>query len=173
MFNLGSMLNLGSTEPVVGSANAVIECSSRELFKYLGEELFQNYPKWSPEVKELEQITPGPVKLETIGRQVRVDQGRRSESKFIISTYQPDVRITFDGVPDPFRCTYELEEIIPEKSVKLTFTFELLELLTVMRPFESLVRVAVKDGAQTTVKNIKRLIKTEVAVSFPSNQNSL
>lgn len=159
MFNLGSMLKLGSTEPVIGSANAIIECSARELFKYLGEELFQNYPKWSPEVKELEQLTPGVVELGTIGRQVRVDQGRRSESKFRISTYQPDVRITFDGVSDPYRCTYELEEIISDKSVKLTFTFELLELLAVMRPFERLVRIAVKDGAQNTVKNIKRLIE--------------
>lgn len=76
MFNLGSMLNLGSTEPVIGSASTIIECSSKELYKYIGEELFKNYPKWSPEVKELEQITPGPVKQGTIGRQVRVDQGR-------------------------------------------------------------------------------------------------
>ncbi len=161
MFNLGSMLNLGSTEPVIGSGNSIIECSTGELFKYIGDELFQNYPKWSPEVKELEQITTGPVQLGTIGRQVRVDQGRRSESNFEVTTYDHASRLTLTGVSDPFRCTYELEEISPEKSVRLTFTFELLELLAIMRPFEGVVRVAIKDGAHRTVQNIKRLIETD------------
>ena len=159
MFNLGTMLNLDSSEPVIGSANIILECSTRELFKYIGDELFQNYPKWSPEVKELEQITPGPVKLGIIGRQVRVDQGRRSESNFKISTYNPESRLTLTGVSDPFRCTYKLEEIIPDKTSKLTFTFELLELLMVMRPVEGLVRIAIKDGAKRTVQNIKQLVE--------------
>ena len=159
MFNLGSMLNLDSSEPVIGSANVILECSTREVFKYIGDELFQNYPKWSPEVKELEQITPGPVKLGVIGRQVRVDQGRRTESNFKVSTYNLDARLTLTGVSDPFRCTYELEEIIPDKTSKLTFTFELLELLMVMRPVEGLVRVAIKDGAKRTVQNIKQLVE--------------
>lgn len=66
------MFNLGSTEPVTGRASTSINCSAREPFQYLGEDLFLNYPKWSSEVKELEQITPGPVQLGTIGRQVRV-----------------------------------------------------------------------------------------------------
>lgn len=161
MFNLGSMLNLGSTDPVVGRANTLVKSSARELFKYLGEELFENYPKWSPEVKELEQITPGPVRLGTEGRQVRVDQGRRSESRFKIFTYEPDRCITLVGVSDPFRCTYELEAIDSGELTKVTFTFELLELLMVMRPFEGLVRIAIKDGAERTVHNIKRLVERE------------
>ena len=161
MFNLGSMLNLGSTEPVVGRAYTIVECPAREIFQYLGEGLFQNYPKWSPEVKELEQITPGPVKLGTEGRQVRVDQGRRTESKFKISAYEPGARLTLIGMSDPFRCTYELQAINPEHSTKLTFSFELLEILAIMRPFEGLVRVAIKDGAERTVQNIKRLVEAE------------
>ena len=173
MFNLGSMLNLGSTEPVVGRAHTIVECSAREIFQYLGEGLFQNYPKWSPEVKELEQITPGPVKLGTEGWQVRVDQGRRTESKFKISTYEPGVRLTLVGVSDPFRCTYELQDVNPEKSTRLTFSFELLEILMVMRPFEGLVRVAIKDGAERTVQNIKRLVETEKSIKASANQESL
>lgn len=161
MFNLGSMLNLGSTEPVTGRASTSINCSAREPFQYLGEDLFLNYPKWSSEVKELEQITPGPVQLGTIGRQVRVDQGRRSESRFKISIYEPGERITFVGISDPYRCSYELQDINPKESTKLTFTFELLELLAVMRPLEGLVRVAIKEGAEKTVQNIKHLVETE------------
>ncbi len=163
MFNLGSMLNLGSTEPVIGRANTIVTCSAAELFRFLGDGLFDNYPKWSPEVKELEQLTPGPVRLGTEGRQVRVDQGRRSESKFKISTFEPGQRITLVGVSDPFRCTYELQEIHPDQSTRLTFSFELLEILAIMRPFEALVRVAIKDGAERTVQNIKRLVEAKPA----------
>jgi hypothetical protein len=32
-----------------------------------------------------------------------------------------------------------------------------------MRPFEKLIRVAVQDGAERTVRNLKRLIETETA----------
>lgn len=163
MFNLGSMLNLGSTEPVIGRANTIVTCSAAELFRFLGDGLFDNYPKWSPEVKELEQLTPGPVRLGTEGRQVRVDQGRRSESKFKISTFEPGRRITLVGVSDPFRCTYELQEIHPDHSTRLTFSFELLEILAIMRPFEALVRAAIKDGAERTVQNIKRLAEAKPA----------
>ncbi len=161
MFNLGSMLNLGSNEPVIGKAHIIVKCPASTLFHYLGEGLFENYPKWSPEVKELEQITPGPVMLGTEGRQVRVDQGRRTESRFKISAYEPGVRLTLIGIADPFRCTYELQEINSENSTQLTFSFELLEILAIMRPFEALVRVAIKDGAERTVQNIKRLVETE------------
>ncbi|WP_293005429.1 SRPBCC family protein [Nitrosomonas sp.] len=161
MFNLGSMLNLGSTEPVVGKAHTIVEHSASAVFQYLADGLFENYPQWSPEVKELEKITLGPVQLGTEGRQVRIDQGRRTESKFKISAYEPGARLTLLGISDPFRCTYELQAINPERSTKLTFSFELLEILPIMRPFEGLVRVAIKDGAERTVQNIKRLLEAE------------
>ncbi|MBY0474106.1 MAG: SRPBCC family protein [Nitrosomonas sp.] len=161
MFNLGSMLNLGSTEPVVGRAHTLVECSTTAIFQYLADGLFENYPRWSPEVKELEKTTPGPVQLGTEGRQVRTDQGRRTESRFKISAYEPGVRLTLLGISDPFRCTYELQAINPEHSTKLTFSFELLEILPIMRPFEGLVRVAIRDGAERTVQNIKRLLEAE------------
>ncbi len=170
MFNLGSMLNLGSTEPVIGKAHIIIECSTSTLFQFIGEGLFENYPKWSPEVKELEQITAGPVKVGTEGRQVRLDQGRRTESKFKISAYEPGVRLTLVGVSDPFRCTYELQTMNPEQSTKLTFSFELLEILAIMRPFEALVRVAIKDGAERTVQNIKRLVEREKSMQVTVDQ---
>lgn len=173
MFNLGSMLNLGSTEPVVGKAHTIVECPANEIFQYLGEGLFENYPKWSPEVKELEQITPGPVKLGTEGRQVRVDQGRRTESKFKVSTYEPGVRLALIGISDSYRCTYELQAINPGNSTKLTFSFELLEILPIMRPLEGLIRVTIKDGSERTVQNIKRLVETEKNKKASVNQKSL
>ncbi|MGG7055696.1 SRPBCC family protein [Nitrosomonas sp. ANs5] len=168
MFNLGSMLNLGSTDPVVGKAHIIVKRSASELFHYIGDGLFENYPKWSPEVKELEQLTPGPVGLGTEGRQVRVDQGRRSESRFKIFAYEANTRVTLVGISDPFRCMYDLEDINSGESTKLTFTFELLELLMVMRPLEGLVRIAIKEGAERTVQNIKRLVEANASLRTPT-----
>ena len=107
--------------------------------------------------------------MKTFPAGVRVDQGRRTESRFKIFAYKPGERLTLVGVSDPFRCTYELQDANPEQSTKLTFTFELLELLVVMRPFEALVRAAIKDGAERTVQNIKRLVETEKSRGTSAN----
>ena len=131
------------------------------VFQFVALDFVVNYPRWSPEVLRLEALSPGPVRPGFQARQVRVDQGRRSESKFKISAFEPGQRITLVGVSDPFRCTYELQEITPAQSTKLTFTFELLEILAIMRPFEGLVRVAIRDGADRTVQNIKRLVESK------------
>lgn len=165
MFNLGSMFNLGPSEPVVGKASVLLECPPRKAFKFIGEDLFLNYPRWSPEVKELEQITSSPVRLGTIARQVRVDHGHRSESKFRITVYEPDRRVAFAGVSDPFRCIYEMEDGPSKTSAKLIFTFELLEIQMIMRPFEEMVRAAVQNGAERTVQNIKRLLESEKSIA--------
>ena len=138
----------------------LIEAPPDDVFRYLGDDFFRNYPKWSPEVQELECLGDGPVKLGTMARQVRLDHGQRSESTFRITIHEPPRRLAFAGVVEPYRCLYELR---PQRSgdvTELTFTFELLELKVFMRPFEQLIRVAIKDGAGTTVKNIKQLVET-------------
>jgi hypothetical protein len=56
---------------------------------------------------------------------------------------------------------YELEDMNSGKSAELIFTFELTEIQMVMRPFEKLIRVVIQEGAERTVRNLKRL--TEAA----------
>ncbi len=171
MFNLGSLLSLVSTKPVIGRASIVVECSSVEVFKFIGDDFFQNYPKWSPEVQELKQITPSPVKIGTIAQQVRIDAGHRYENNFKITIYERSSRLGFMGTSDPFRCIYDLQDINSGKSTKLTFTFELLKLTLVMRPFEALVRRTIKDGVERTVKNIKHLMEfTDLMTAQSSNR---
>lgn len=155
------MFNFGSKEPVVGKARILIECSPGDIFRYLGDGFFENYPKWSPEVVELECLSDGPVKLGTIARQVRIDQGRRTETRFKIDVYERNKRLGFAGISDPFRCVYELGDKDSGKSSELVFTFELTEIQMVMRPFEKLIRVVIQEGAERTVRNLKRL--TEAA----------
>jgi hypothetical protein len=160
MFNLGSMFNLGPADPVVGKKCILVKLPAADVFKFIGDDLFHNYPRWSPEVQELECLTDGPVKSGTIARQVRVDHGQRSESKFRITVYEPSRRLAFAGVVEPYRCLYELQPQGSEDVTELKFTFELLELKVFMRPFEQLVRSAIQEGAVHTVENIKRLVES-------------
>lgn len=160
MFNLGSMFNLGPADPVVGKKSILVKSSAAQVFKFIGDDLFHNYPRWSPEVQELECLTEGPVRVGTIARQVRVDHGQRSESKFRITIYEPSKRLALVGIGEPYRCIYELQPKNTGDVAELSFTFELLELKVFMRPFEQLVRSAIQDGAVRTVENIKRLVES-------------
>jgi len=156
------MFNLGSKEPVIGRASITIDRPLETIFEYISIDFFHNYPKWSPEVLMLESVTEGPVKLGTIARQVRVDQGHRTDSKFKVTHYEPNKCLAFTGVSDPYRCTYEMAEINKgNNAVRLNFTFELLEIQLFMRPFEKLIRTVIQDGAERTVRNIKRLIEAK------------
>ncbi|MBA4142117.1 MAG: SRPBCC family protein [Nitrosospira sp.] len=163
------MFGLGTKEPVIAKASIAIDCPAGEVFEYLSDGFFENYPRWSPEVVELERLTEGPLKLGTLARQVRVDQGRRTETRFKINVYEPGKRVGFTGVSDPFCCTYELREMDSGKSAHLVFIFELSEIQMFMRPFEKLIRVVVQEGAERTVRNLKRL--TEAAhMAKPSSR---
>jgi hypothetical protein len=154
------MLGLFKDSPVIGKASAIIQSPTDKLFNFIGNDLLINYPRWSPEVKELEKITDGPIKIGTVCRQVRIDQGNRSESTFKVKFFDIGARICFEGVSNPYRCDYVIESVNAFDS-RITFIFELLSLDLHVRPFEKLVRIAVQDGTERTVKNIKKLIEAE------------
>jgi len=154
------MFGLLKQTPVVGKSNALVHSPPDKLFNFIGVDLIKNYPRWSPEVKELEQLTDGAIKIGTMCRQIRVDQGNRSESTFKVNVFEPGKRICFEGVSNPYRCDY-LIEVVDEKISRVTFVFELLDLELHMKPFEKLIRVAVQDGTARTVRNIKKIIEAE------------
>lgn len=154
------MFGLLKETPVVGQANALINSPSDKLFEFIGNNLLENYPRWSPEVRELEKLTDGPVKQGTLCRQVRVDQGNRSESTFKVNVFESGSRICFEGVSNPYRCDYAIEPV-NESTCRITFVFELLDLELHIKPFEKLVRIAIQDGTERTVHNIKKLIEAK------------
>ncbi|MER2513591.1 MAG: polyketide cyclase [Nitrosomonas ureae] len=158
------MLGLFKDSPVIGKASTIIQSPADKLFNFIGNDLLINYPRWSPEVKELEKLTDGPIQLGTVCRQVRIDQGNRSESTFKVKIFDVGTRICFEGTSNPYRCDYVMESVNASDS-RITFTFELLSLDLHVRPFEKLVRIAVQDGTERTVKNIKKIIEADLASS--------
>lgn len=158
------MFGFNDSSPVSAKASMLVERSPDDVFRFIGEEFFKNYPRWSPEVLELRQLGAGPVQRGTRAHQIRVDQGHRTESTFVVTEFQPGGRVCFEGLSSPYRCDYELAPVGGNGLTRVTFTFELPRLELFMRPFEKLIRIAVQDGAERTVRNLKRLIEAECAV---------
>lgn len=144
---------------VKARANILIDRDQHKVYAFIASGFFDNYGRWSPEVKRLEALTPGPLKVGSRMRQVRVDQGRRSESVFRVTAMEAPTRIEFAETTDLFRTSYRIDAAGPQS--RLFFGFELRRIELYMRPFEKLIRVAIEDGAQRVVHNIRGLIERQ------------
>ena len=156
----------GSGKPVIGKASTLIQRPVEDVFHFIADDFFTNYPRWSPEVCDLKKLSEGPVAVGSLMKQVRIDHGHKSQSTFKVTEYTANRRLAFSGVSNAYRCIYDLET--PEnnrEATHLVFTFEFPELEGMLRPFEKLVRIAVQDGADRTVRNLKGLIERESATT--------
>lgn len=150
-----------TNKPVGGEASVEIDRPLTDVFRFVGERFFENYPKWAVEVAEFESLDGQAVFVGAKGKQVRTDNGAAVESVFAITDYKPYVRLSLEGVEQPYRQSYLLEGDERQSPTRLTFRFELTHLEVFMRPFEKLIRYAIEDGAENTVANIKNLIAAE------------
>jgi hypothetical protein len=154
------MFGLTSSRGASGTGSIVINKPVENVFNFIAVDFFENYPRWSPEVQELELLSTPPLKLNSLVRQVRIDNGQRSESTFKITTYQVNQKLVFEGVSNAYRCSYGFVSTNPPTNTQITFTFELLKLELFMLPFEKLINIAVQEGAKRTVRNLKNLIES-------------
>jgi hypothetical protein len=154
------MFGLTSSLGATGTASILINKSVDNVFNFIAVDFFNNYPRWSPEVQELELLSAPPLQLNSLVRQVRIDNMQRSESTFKITTYKVGQKLVFEGVSNAYRCSYDFVSTNPSTNTQITFTFELLKLELFMLPFEKLISIAVQDGANRTVRNLKNLVES-------------
>ncbi|MGR8941821.1 MAG: SRPBCC family protein [Gammaproteobacteria bacterium] len=154
------MFGLPSGQGATGTASIVIDRPVDRVFHFIAVDFFENYPRWSPEVQELKLLSAPPLQLHSLVRQVRIDNGQRSESTFKVTSFKANQKLVFEGVSNAYRCSYDFIPKNPYAATEITFTFELLKLELFMLPFEKLIRIAVQDGAKRTVRNLKRLIES-------------
>jgi hypothetical protein len=149
---------------ISAKADALIFNEIEPVFRFVALDFTKNYPRWSPEVSTLEPLTPGPVQTGFQARQIRVDQGHKTDSIFEVSEIIALRRVIFRGITAPYVSTYEFDD--QKGSTRLTFTFELREIEPRLRPFEKLIRFALEDGAKRTVKRLKLLIERDMLDDF-------
>lgn len=146
-----------NAKPVIGKASVKINKPVTRVFAYVGEKFFDNYPKWAPEVLEFKPLTGRNMHVGAKAQQLRFEQGQNIETIFEVSELQPPQKVTLTGLDAPYRNTYHLNGC--DKGItELEFSFEILELELFMRPFEKLIRMAIEEGAENTVTNIKNLL---------------
>ncbi|MEI6069858.1 MAG: SRPBCC family protein [Methylococcaceae bacterium] len=150
-----------TSKPIAGEATIEINKSIHDVFSFIGEHFYDNYPKWAVEVVDLEPLDGKKVFVGAKAKQVRQDQGTVVESIFEITDYQPAIKLIFKGLTEPYTHSYLLENSEEKQCTQLTFRFELAEIEIFMRPFQKLIRNAIEDGAENTVENIKNLIQAD------------
>jgi len=151
-----------SHKPIAGEACIDIDKPVDDVFHYVGENFFENYPKWAVEVVDFEPLDGKEVFIGAKAKQIRNDNNGEIESVFEITEYQLKSKLIFQGLTQPYKHSYLLEAIQEDRRpTRLTFRFEFLELEVFMRPFEKLIRCAIEDGAENTVENIRNLILVE------------
>jgi len=145
---------------VKSQSSILIRCPLPDVYRFVVIDFVRNYPRWSPEVKQLKPLSKGPLALGWRARQVRVDQGRRTEADFRVVALEPERRVCFKGVKDPFVINYFFEP--NGENTQLVFSFELARLSLALRPFEKLIRLAVQDGTERVVRDLKVLAEREL-----------
>lgn len=153
------MFGLTSNRGASGTGNIVINKPVETVFNYIVLGFFENYPRWSPEVQELELLSDPPLRLDSLVRQVRIDNGQRSETTFKITSYIDNRKLVFEGVSNSYRCSYDFISTTPANT-RIIFTFEIPKLELFMIPFEKLISIAVQEGAKRNVRNLKNLIES-------------
>ena len=148
-----------SSSPIAGEASIKINKSISVVFGFIGERFYENYPKWAPEVVELEPLDGIDIFVGAKTKQVRADQGALTESIFQITDYHPVDKLIFKGIDESYSHSYFLSAAADNNEVtELTFRFELSNIEVFMRPFQKLIRASIEEGAENTVENIKNLL---------------
>lgn len=131
------------------------------MFSFVVDGFFDNYPRWSPEVVELEALDADRIQTGARVRQVRVDRGRRSDTTVRVTACERARLFELEATGKPlYRIRYELAEAGPGHTT-LELTFELIRLEFYMRPFERLIRRAIRGGSEEAVGNIRALVEAE------------
>jgi hypothetical protein len=147
-----------TTGSVKGQASIYIDKPIQVVFNFVGDQFFENYPKWAAEVIEFVPLDGEKVFVGARARQVRQDSEGPVESVFQIIDFRSLEKLSLCGLNEPYQHNYVMVDGGSNGSTTLTFQFELLELEVFMRPFEKLIRYAIEEGAENTVQNIKHLI---------------
>jgi len=69
--------------------------SAEDAFDVIGINVYDNHPRWEPEVVEIRRISHGPVGVGSRAVMVRRDYGRRSEVLYEVTEFDPPRRIAF------------------------------------------------------------------------------
>lgn len=136
----------------------VIHRGIQDVYRFVAVDFFDNYRKWSSEVRELKKLTSGQMRVGVTGRQVRYDGGYRSEAVFEVTRLVPLLELGFISLSKPeFEVLYRFEQVA--SNTRLTFNFQ-LHLPFFMQPLHRRIGSTIEQGGRRVVLNLKKLLET-------------
>jgi hypothetical protein len=72
-----------------------LERTPAAVFDFIGTHCYENHPRWEPEVVEIRPLSPEPIGLGSRAVMVREEYGRRSETEYEVTAFEPARRIAF------------------------------------------------------------------------------
>jgi uncharacterized protein YndB with AHSA1/START domain len=139
--------------------SVMVDRPTEEVWRFMSD--FSNTPKWSPDIIEMKQTSPGPL---GVGSTVLIRHPKQSV-KGRVTEYEPNQSFMFEVASGPARGTkvgYRMERIEPNTRLTYTFDFKLEGFYRLVGPFVS--GRATKQGkaeAETNVSNVKRILESE------------
>jgi hypothetical protein len=163
----GLRMSAAAAPAARGTASVVVPQPVDAVFDFVARDFFANYQRWCTQVVELEPKGPTPVRPGVTARQVTLERGMRSETTFTVADVERPRRLVLEGVSERFRSTYQFEKrSCGETEIK--FCFEMRELDLSMRPFAKLIGMALQEGAEQAVENIKTLLAEDAPYVEPA-----
>lgn len=139
--------------------NAVtIRRTAKDLFAFLAD--FENVPRWNYAIASTTKVSPGPVGVGSVYRQIRSIPSRAEEG-FEVTVFQPGRRLAVEGEIGPFhaRVSYLLEPAGYE--TKLTNDVELEPSSTLTRLLAPLAVSRVKAAVAENLEELRRILEAE------------
>jgi uncharacterized protein YndB with AHSA1/START domain len=95
------------------SVERVVKRPPAAVFDFVATHHFENHPRWDPDVLEMTQTSPGPVREGTTARIVRRQGRRQVEGTATVRAYEPDRRAAWEVSFGAFRLD-QRAELAPE-----------------------------------------------------------
>ncbi|MCH9697144.1 MAG: SRPBCC family protein [Gammaproteobacteria bacterium] len=151
------MLNFSSNAEA--EEEIIIEKKIDEVFEFVAVNFLTKYPKWSPEIKEIHALSDGPVITGYQFKQIREENEETIETIMTVAQFIPKTHFSYQSITEPIAGYYYFEKN-NDDTTKLTFKFKLNDIELSMRPFAKLIKAAISEGVNQSLKNIKCLMET-------------
>jgi hypothetical protein len=144
--------------------NILIRRRLEDVFRFVATDFFDNYPRWSPEVCELEKLTAGEMAVGVKARQVRLDAGYRSEALFRVTQFERGHILRFTSLSKPrFEVCYRFDRV--DIDTRLSFDFR-TELPLYLLPVRGYLEKIIRQGGRRVVTNLKMLLEAEAEAAM-------
>ena len=136
----------------------VIKRSASDIFAFLTD--IEKGTEWQAELVEVSQTSTGPMGVGTTIREVRRFLGRKLESVFQVTEFEPSQKLAFQSTvaPFPMRGQYTLEPEAEDAGTKVTFVIE-ADLSGAFKMAETIVVHTAKRQIDADLTKLKALLE--------------